>query len=99
MSSPGAKAITVLAVIGVGWYTGVKFWQPLIIEQLRKDGNLRDDVYIHDTSDTPKSWEDVRAKWKSVVNPEKPDPIKDEKMIQDFKNDEKKVIENSRNNN
>ncbi|SGZ54398.1 CIC11C00000003448 [Sungouiella intermedia] len=70
MSGRGGKALTVMAAVAISWYTGVKFWQPLVIEQLKKDGNLRDDIYVNDKDDLPKSWQDVKDRWKDVVHPE-----------------------------
>ncbi|KAF5211090.1 hypothetical protein E0198_002382 [Clavispora lusitaniae] len=69
MSGRGGKALTLVAVGAIGWYTGVKFWQPIIVEQLKKDGNLRDDVYVKDYSDQPKSWQDVKDKVKETLHP------------------------------
>lgn len=31
MSGRGGKALTLVAVGAIGWYTGVKFWQPIIV--------------------------------------------------------------------
>ncbi|KAF3990139.1 hypothetical protein FT663_01511 [Candidozyma haemuli var. vulneris] len=62
MSGRAGKAITVVAVGAIGWYTGVN-------EQLKKDGNLRDDVYVRDFDDQPKSWQDVRNTVKETLNP------------------------------
>lgn len=39
-------------------------------DQLKKDGNLRDDVYIQDTSDQPKSWEDLKKKVRNALHPD-----------------------------
>ncbi|ANZ75089.1 BA75_02441T0 [Komagataella pastoris] len=33
-------------VAGVGVYTGVRFFEPMVIEQLEKDGNLRKDIAV-----------------------------------------------------
>lgn len=35
MSGRGGKALTIIAVGAIGWYTGVKFWQPLIMYVFR----------------------------------------------------------------
>lgn len=37
MSSPGAKVLTILFVGGLSWYSGIKFWQPLIMYVLYFD--------------------------------------------------------------
>ncbi|XXZ99364.1 40S ribosomal protein S29 [Meyerozyma guilliermondii] len=39
-------------------------------EQLQKDGNLRDDVYVPDTSDQPKSWQDLKTKVRTTLHPD-----------------------------
>ncbi|GME69857.1 unnamed protein product [[Candida] boidinii] len=40
------QLVTVILFSGIGVYTGVKFFEPLVIDQLRRDGNLRDDIKI-----------------------------------------------------
>lgn len=85
MSGKGGKALTVMAAVAISWYTGVKFWQPLVMyvlngylphtlltlsEQLKEDGNLRTDIYVNDKDDLPKSWQDIKDKWKDAVHPE-----------------------------
>lgn len=52
-------------------------------EQLRKDGNLRDDVYIPpDTA--PQSWEDIRKKVQEALDPNKEQEFKEaEKQVRD----------------
>lgn len=40
-----------------------------ISEQLKKDGNLREDVYYKDYSDQPKSWQDLKDKVKETLHP------------------------------
>lgn len=39
-------------------------------EQLQKDGNLREDVYVRDTSDQPKSWEDIKQGIRHTLHPD-----------------------------
>lgn len=46
MGSSGHKLLTVLVFAGLGVYSGVKFFEPLVVEQLRKDGNLRSDIEV-----------------------------------------------------
>ena len=46
MGSNGLKLLTVLVFSGLGMYSGVKFFEPLVVEQLRKDGNLRADIEV-----------------------------------------------------
>ncbi|ODV83892.1 hypothetical protein CANARDRAFT_29621 [[Candida] arabinofermentans NRRL YB-2248] len=46
MAPSAHNIISVLVFSGIGVYTGVKFFEPIIIEQLRKDGNLRSDIEI-----------------------------------------------------
>ncbi|ODQ44474.1 hypothetical protein PICMEDRAFT_37314 [Pichia membranifaciens NRRL Y-2026] len=46
MGSNGHKLLTVLVFSGLGVYSGVKFFEPLVVEQLRKDGNLRADIDV-----------------------------------------------------
>lgn len=40
----GHNAITVGIVSIISVYMGVNFFQPIVIERLRKDGNLRQDI-------------------------------------------------------
>ncbi|VEU20540.1 DEKNAAC101461 [Brettanomyces naardenensis] len=44
MSFYNHKLMTIAVICGVGVYTGVKFFEPLVVEQLKKDGNLRGDI-------------------------------------------------------
>ncbi|CUM67459.1 uncharacterized protein PRCAT00005155001 [Priceomyces carsonii] len=74
MSNGAVKAITILFVGGLSWYAGLKFWQPLVIDQLRKDDNLRNDIYIRDTSDQPASWSDLKEKVRETLHPNVQDP-------------------------
>lgn len=46
MAVNGHKILTVVVFSLLGAYSGVKFFEPIIIEQLRKDGNLRTDIEI-----------------------------------------------------
>ncbi|KAM9893840.1 hypothetical protein OXX79_009095 [Metschnikowia pulcherrima] len=71
MSARGGKAFSLVAVGAIGWYTGVKFWRPLIIEQLEKDNNLDKNVVpIEYKDDAPQSWDDVKSLWKTTLHPE-----------------------------
>ncbi|SSD58378.1 uncharacterized protein SCODWIG_00139 [Saccharomycodes ludwigii] len=48
--------LTVLGVIFIaGIYTGTKFFEPIVIDQLKKDGNLRTDIEVplYDDSGNP----------------------------------------------
>lgn len=38
--------MTVAVVAAVSVYTGYTFFQPIVVEQLRKDGNLRQDIEV-----------------------------------------------------
>lgn len=40
----GLTAVIIASVAGV--YSGTKFFEPIIIDQLRKDGNLRNDIEV-----------------------------------------------------
>lgn len=40
------KLVSILVFSGLGVYSGIKFFEPLVIEQLKKDGNLRSDIEI-----------------------------------------------------
>lgn len=78
MSGRAGKAITVVAVGAIGWYTGVKFWQPLIVEQLKKDGNLKEGIYVRDYDDQPKSWQDVKDTLSKILDPALKDEPREE---------------------
>ncbi|CAK7896108.1 hypothetical protein CAAN1_03S01926 [[Candida] anglica] len=69
MSGNGGKILGYIFVGAMSWYGGMKFWQPIIIDQLRQDGNLREDVFIPDTSDQPTSWTDLQDKIKDAIHP------------------------------
>ncbi|KAK8440787.1 hypothetical protein ACI3LY_000932 [Candidozyma auris] len=90
MSGRGGKALTIIAIGAIGWYTGVKFWQPLIVEQLKKDGNLRDDIYIREVDDQPSSWNDVKTTLKETLNPSLKD-VPREELKDDLRHAEIKV--------
>ncbi|CAH2353143.1 hypothetical protein CLIB1423_09S03730 [[Candida] railenensis] len=79
MSSPGAKAITVVFVGIVSWYGALKFWQPIVIEQLKKDGNLKEGIFVPE-DDQPKSWQDLKDKVNIALHPPNTDP----KLTQEF---------------
>ncbi|QLG71594.1 hypothetical protein HG535_0B06390 [Zygotorulaspora mrakii] len=42
----GFDLFTIGVIIVAGVYTGTKFFEPLVIEQLRKDGHLRTDISV-----------------------------------------------------
>ncbi|GMM35290.1 Ecm19 protein [Saccharomycopsis crataegensis] len=42
----GFDLVTLAMCIGVGIYTGNKFFTPLVVDQLQKDGNLRSDIPV-----------------------------------------------------
>jgi hypothetical protein len=46
MAISGHKLLSILVFSGLGVYSGVKFFEPLVVEQLRKDGNLRGDIEV-----------------------------------------------------
>lgn len=72
MSGRGGKALTILAVSVLSWYSAVKFWKPIVVDQLKKDGALRTDIEIEvSEDDQPKSWEDLKHSFKSVIHPDK----------------------------
>ncbi|KAG7194359.1 uncharacterized protein KQ657_004571 [Scheffersomyces spartinae] len=79
MSNAGYKAMGFLFIGGLSWYTGLKFWQPIVIEQLKKDHSLRDDVYINeDFDDQPKSWQDLKDKVAQAL--ERPEPPQERQL-------------------
>lgn len=49
-----------------------------ISEQLKKDGNLRDDVYVSDYDDQPSSWQDVKDTLSRTLDPSLKDVPKGE---------------------
>jgi hypothetical protein len=46
MAISGHRLLSILVFSGLGVYSGVKFFEPLVVEQLRKDGNLRGDIEV-----------------------------------------------------
>ncbi|GMM31035.1 Ecm19 protein [Martiniozyma asiatica (nom. inval.)] len=46
MAVNGHKILTVVVFSLLGAYSGTKFFEPIIVEQLRKDGHLRTDIEI-----------------------------------------------------
>ncbi|KAG7879476.1 hypothetical protein KL905_003127 [Ogataea polymorpha] len=46
MSMNVNKAVTMAVFAAAGVYMGMKFFEPIVIEQLRKDGNLRTDIDV-----------------------------------------------------
>ncbi|KAG7805763.1 hypothetical protein KL921_005295 [Ogataea angusta] len=46
MSMNVNKAVTMGVFAAAGVYMGMKFFEPIVIEQLRKDGNLRTDIEV-----------------------------------------------------
>lgn len=58
--------LVTLAVISVGSiYMGAQFFEPIVVDQLRKDGNLRKDVEIpqyDENQNGSKNSEDLRTK-------------------------------------
>lgn len=73
------------------YYMRVLFFNVLLTyysERLRKDGTLRDDVYIPEQEPQPQSWQDVRDSVKATLHPEM--ALKDDNK---FQRDMKKQIE------
>lgn len=64
-----------------------------VSEQLRKDGNLRDDIYIADADDQPKSWQDVRNSVNTLLHPETADK---QQLVDEFKKDEAAALKNAK---
>ncbi|ODQ76974.1 hypothetical protein BABINDRAFT_169496 [Babjeviella inositovora NRRL Y-12698] len=67
----GFDLFAMAGVISVGVYTGVKFFGPIIIDQLEKDGNLRQDKkvpeMIRDASREMKENEEkLNSKWSEI---------------------------------
>ncbi|GAV47517.1 hypothetical protein ZYGR_0H03610 [Zygosaccharomyces rouxii] len=58
--------LVTLAVVSIGSiYMGAQFFEPIVVDQLRKDGNLRKDVEVpqfDENQDGSKNAEDLRAK-------------------------------------
>lgn len=40
----GSIMVGIISLASV--YMGMKFFQPIVVEQLRRDGHLRDDIYV-----------------------------------------------------
>lgn len=53
------------AIVSIGGiYMGAQFFEPIVVNQLRKDGNLRKDIELpqyHEDQDGLKNAEDLRA--------------------------------------
>lgn len=58
---------------------------------MEKDGNLRDDVYIHDTSDQPKSWLDLKEKVRTTLHPDDPRNGKAE-LVKEFEKEKQETL-------
>ncbi|RCK63496.1 Protein ECM19 [Candida viswanathii] len=87
MSSRGGKLVIASVAIVTSVYFGVNFWKPIVIEQLRKDGNLREDIKIdqaamEEEAQQPKSWSELRQKFEAVVDPEKNFSAEDQKGLE-----------------
>ncbi|KAK6203048.1 uncharacterized protein RJT21DRAFT_119180 [Scheffersomyces amazonensis] len=69
MSSKTFNAFTVILACGVSWYCGQNFWKPLIIEKLRENGALRQDIDIPNVDDNiPESIQDVKNQIRIALN-------------------------------
>ncbi|EGV66339.1 hypothetical protein CANTEDRAFT_117073 [Yamadazyma tenuis ATCC 10573] len=97
MSGNGIKALSFLLVGSISWYAGVKFWQPLIVEQLKKDGNLRTDVEIPEIETQPESWEDVKSSIRATIHPEV-EAKKDNKFAQSLNENVVEIQQNKESN-
>lgn len=66
-----------------------------ISEQLKKDGNLREDLYVREFDDQPRSWQDVRNTLKRALNPSlkdaSPETLREELRESEIRTD--KVLE------
>ncbi|PSK39862.1 40S ribosomal protein S29 [Candidozyma pseudohaemuli] len=47
-------------------------------EQLKKDGNLKEGVYVRDYDDQPKSWQDVKDTLSKILDPALKDEPREE---------------------
>ncbi|KAG7660950.1 uncharacterized protein J8A68_005470 [[Candida] subhashii] len=73
MSSAGGKGLVLLFVGAVSFYTGTKFWKPLIIDTLEKQGTLREDVDIgYVDREQPQSWKDLATRVKQTLSSDDP---------------------------
>ncbi|KAH3671113.1 hypothetical protein OGAPHI_000824 [Ogataea philodendri] len=77
------KIVTVSVFAAAGVYMGMKFFEPIVIEQLRKDGNLRTDIPVPQYDENGSklvergeqvTWEQIRKeaevpKDSSITNP------------------------------
>ncbi|CAR22893.1 Protein ECM19 [Lachancea thermotolerans] len=76
---PRIKAFDVIAfslVTFVGIYTGTQFFEPIIIERLKKDNNLRSDIDVPQYDEegnplSPKSMLDLRKELEKVQESQK----------------------------
>ncbi|CUS20264.1 LAQU0S01e02696g1_1 [Lachancea quebecensis] len=76
---PRIKAFDVIAfslVTFVGIYTGTQFFEPIIIERLKKDNNLRTDIEVPQYDEegnplSPKSMLDLRKELEKVQENQK----------------------------
>ncbi|EMG49928.1 hypothetical protein G210_5098 [Candida maltosa Xu316] len=96
MSGRGGKAIVAITALVSSVYFGITFWRP-IVEQLAKDGNLREDIKFDqaEIEEQPKSWSDLRQKFDAVIDPSKLSET-DQKSLEDLKH---RLTRNNPNNN
>ncbi|KAI5970692.1 hypothetical protein CANMA_000283 [Candida margitis] len=85
MSSSGGKLVVGGVAIIASWWFGVNFWKPLILEQLDKDGNLKDKYKSEIPKDEVASWSDLKQKWAAVVDPKSNFSSQDKASLEDLK--------------
>lgn len=85
MSSSGGKLVVGGVAIIASWWFGVNFWKPLILEQLDKDGNLKDKYKSEVPKDEVASWSDLKQKWAAVVDPQLNFSSQDKASLEELK--------------
>ncbi|KAK6453770.1 uncharacterized protein RJT20DRAFT_131198 [Scheffersomyces xylosifermentans] len=71
VAGKSGKILTVVFVSVLSWYTGLKFWKPIVIEKLEEEGRLRKDIDLYyDKDEAPRDWEDLKMKVKTSLHPE-----------------------------
>lgn len=85
------RFMTLAVFTGVGIYSGVRFFEPLVVDQLKKDGNLRTDVPVPQFDEKGQQiiQQDPTGPWKNLEGRLEA-PASEKKDFPLTKNEEKK---------